>query len=500
MASISGSAMLKELDKGLASLRRDVRSLDSDIADSSQQVRSLGEAKLLFYRKLAEHRLEKLEQGGLLQGLDSVSQNVVELLDRRERAHGELLGEIRGEEERLEALEVKRTQLSDEAEAAALQLDEAEAEVQNRLEEDPAYRTQLEHAHRADAIADEAEAKTRDATDDKKSKGEPYEADHLFMYLWNRHYGTSEYSANPLTRMLDRWVAKLCNYDKARPNYWMLNEIPLRLQAHAEAARSRADAEFQELEKLETDAAGQMGLPRLNEVLDEREQALEACDESITAAEQRLAQLSDQRSQFASGRDPLMMQALDRLADEMKSEGIQVLRRRAAETPDREDDRIVAEIIDTDERLEMLEEEHRDRQKIYRRQDQKVRDLSALRQQFKRRGYDDMRSMFVNGAALTGALQQFLGGLLDDEDLWRLIARSQRLRKVRARPEFGSGGFPRRPGTWRLPRQGSNWGLPPIGGSRGGFRIPSGGGFRFPSGGGIGRSGGGGGFSTGGRF
>ena len=69
--------------------------------------------------------------------------------------------------------------------------------------------------------------------EDKRVKGEPYENDKLFMYLWRRGFGTSEYSANPFTRMLDRWVARKCRYDKARPNYWMLNEIPKRLEAHA---------------------------------------------------------------------------------------------------------------------------------------------------------------------------------------------------------------------------------------------------------------------------
>ena len=326
------------------------------------------------------------------------------------------------------------------------------------------------------------------------------------MYLWNRHYGTSEYSANPLTRLLDRWVAKLCAYDKARPNYWMLNEIPVRLQAHAESARERADLEFQQLGELEAMAARELGLPEMNETLDERERALEACDESIADAERQLAALSEQRMQYASGRDRHTLEALEALAAEMKRDGIEALRQRAVATPDREDDRIVASIIDTDEQLELLEEEHRNRQKVYQRRDRRVSDLAALRQQFKRRGFDDVRSVFENGSAITAALQQYLGGLLDDDDLWRILARSRRMRKVRSQPDFGSGGFPRRPGSWRLPRPGSGWRLPPTGSgggfripSGGGFRIPSGGGFRFPSGGG-GLGGGGGGFKTGGGF
>jgi len=490
MTAVGGSTILRQLDSGLMALRDEVRTMDSAIAESGLRVRELGEIKLSLYKKLAEQRLAQLERGDLVRGLDTVSHEVLALLEQRQDDHRRLLDEIGEQESRLDSLEAQREEQREQLEAAEFALDEAEAEVQERLENDPEYAVQLERAHNADAIADEAEAKTRDAMDDKAVKGRPFESDPLFMYLWRRRYGTSEYSANPLTRMLDHWVAKLCGYDKARPNYWMLNEIPVRLQAHAEAARSRADGEFEALKTLEAAAADEIRLPQLHEALDAREKALKECDESITAIETRIAELGEERSRFASGRDRLMMQSLDRLAAEMKSDGIQALRRRAASTPGREDDRIVEDIADVDERLEALEEEHRDRQKIYSRHGRKVRDLEAVRQEFKRRGFDDMRSVFKNGSAVTTALQQFLGGLLDNDDLWRVIARSHRLRQVRSRPGFGSGGFPHRRGSWRLPRSGAGWKLPPIG-TGGGLRFPSRGGTRRP---------GGGGFSTGGGF
>jgi DNA repair exonuclease SbcCD ATPase subunit len=490
MTAVSGSTILRELDGGLASLRQDVHLLDSAIAESGHRMRELGEIKLGLYKKLAEQRLVQLERGDLVSGLDSVSHEIMDLLERREREHRKLLEEIENQESRLDTIEVQREQYREQVDNAALELDEAEADVQERLENDAEYAIQLERTHKADAIADEAERKMQDAMDDKEIKGKPFESDTLFMYLWKRQYGTSGYSANPVSRMLDGWVAKLCGYDKARPNYWMLNEIPVRLKAHAEAARARADREFEDLKALEAAMAESMGLPRLNEELDAREQALEACDESISTIEKKIAELGEERSRFASGKDRLMVQALERLAAEMKSDGIRALRKQAASTPGAEDDRIVEDIADVDRRLDDLEEEYRDRQKIYSRRDRKVRDLESLRHKFKRRGYDDMRSVFRNGSAVAAALQQFLGGLLDDDDLWRVIARSHRLRQVRSRPGFGSGGFPRHRGTWRLPRSGAGWKLPPIG---------TGGGLRFPSGGGSRRRGGGG-FSTGGGF
>ena len=86
--------------------------------------------------------------------------------------------------------------------------------------------------------------KTYQAKADQQEKGAPYRADPLFTYLWDCKYGTSAYKANPLTRFLDNWVARLCDFQSARKNYWMLQEIPERLDEHAKALRSKADATF----------------------------------------------------------------------------------------------------------------------------------------------------------------------------------------------------------------------------------------------------------------
>lgn len=502
MAAMSGKKVLGELDHGLSTLRNELRSMDSEIADSGRTLRELGDAKLTLYRRLAEHHLAQVERGDVIRGLDSLSHRIRDLLDRREREHRALLGELGEVEAKLTALETRREGQRERAEAAAAALDAREAEVQERLENDPAYQEQLRLAHESDVVADQAEAKTQDAVNDQKTKGEPYEADKLFMYLWGRGYGTSAYAANPVTRFLDRWVAKLCGYDKARPNYWMLNEIPRRLRAHAEHERARSDAEFEKLEQLEFAAAEEMGVTGLQQALDAAETALAEIDESVASVEERIAALGDLRSRFTAGDDELMTTALDELAGEMESDGINALRRQASLTPEPDDDRIVRDIVDVDERLDQLDQAVHDRKKVYARHMDKARELESLRRKFKRLGYDDMRSEFTDAAAVTGALAQFLQGLLDDEDLWRLLARSRKLKKLRADPTFGTGGFPHRPGTWRWPRPGTPFPGPSFPGTgspfprmprprRGGFGIPSGGGFRKP---------GGGGFSTGGGF
>ena len=89
------------------------------------------------------------------------------------------------------------------------------------------------------AMAERAETRAAEAERERDEKRKPYEADPLFMYLWRRRYGTPDYGATGFTRRMDRWVAKLIGFERARANYHVLLALPTRLRAHA--ARLRAE-------------------------------------------------------------------------------------------------------------------------------------------------------------------------------------------------------------------------------------------------------------------
>ena len=87
-------------------------------------------------------------------------------------------------------------------------------------------------------MLDAAQRKAAQAENDLEQKRKPYEADPLFMYLWNRGFGTPRYRAAPVVRYLDRKVARLIGFDDARRNYAVLLDLPVRLREHAERLRA----------------------------------------------------------------------------------------------------------------------------------------------------------------------------------------------------------------------------------------------------------------------
>src|SRR5687767_15112490 len=81
-----------------------------------------------------------------------------------------------------------------------------------------------------------AERKADQAEKDLSEK----QADPLFMYLWERGYGSPSYRAGKFARFLDRKLARLIGFDEARQNYSVLVNLPVRLREHVERLRSKA--------------------------------------------------------------------------------------------------------------------------------------------------------------------------------------------------------------------------------------------------------------------
>ena len=479
----SGTDTLRSIDGALAQAKRQVEELSAQLQVSTVEVMKVEQEEAEHYRALARVRVSDLAQADLLGTLDATERNVAELLERRRGEHAELEQRLVSIRAQHEALQGQRAEHNASVFEAGEKLDALEAEAQGSLTGDPAYQAQLERAEEAEARARRAERKTEMAEADRKVKGSPYEHEPLFMYLWRRGYGTTAYRAGPLTRFLDGWVARLCGYREARPNYTLLTELPERLCEHAGALRATAESDLEALRILETQAATAAGVDAATAELERADSALDELDGNLAGLEAELDELEAQRSDFAGGQDPTLRRATEAFMSTLRGESLRSLMREARQTPTDADDEIVEALIGNQERKHALERPLEQGRHTLKAMTQRVRELEHIRQEFRKRRYDSGSSGFANGAMIGVMLSQFLGGLMNSRDLWGNIEQQQRWQRRRANPSFGSGGFGRGGGIW-------SGGLP-----RGRGGLGSGG---FRTGGGFG--GGGGGFKTGGGF
>ena len=486
---MNGHDLLETIERMLDGTRREREKLDAELERSSAELARVRQAELGVLSVLARLRLREIESGELVEALDETGRQVTELLGQRAGAQAQVETEVKAAEGALAEAQKERASRSTAVDAAEKALDAAEAEAQKRLADDAKYRGQLDKAKTSDGVADLAEEKAQAARNDRIEKGKPYEADPLFTYLWARGFGTSQYRAGAFTRLLDRWVARVCDYEPLRRDYWMLSELPARMDEHAARMRAAADEDVAAVQALEHKAAEAAGVPKRHGVLEDAHKELAEADKGIEERDAELDALVDKRASFASGDDDLSRRCKALLSDTFRQEKMKTLRERANRTATPEDDAAVDELTAIRVDIPRLEDEVARYKTLHETQRDRTAKIEEIRKRFKEHRFDAVSSEFMNSALITTLLAQLLAGRLAVPDIWDAIAKQQRFRKLAADPLFGSGRFPRVPGPWHMPG-----GFPKGGGFRGGFGGFGGGGFR--TGGGFG----GGGFRTGGKF
>ena len=487
---LSGRAALSRMNDSLKSARGDLERLDLELSATSREVTQNKLQQARAIDRMAKIRLDAAQRGEVVEHLESAMREARGILESRDAAIASINERVREARAAVDALEDRRDALHDDVDAAATTLAERESAVQQGLEHDDTFQAQLGRTREADAVAVSALEKAEIAAEDRRRKGEPFESDELFMYLWQRGYGTSEYAANPLARMLDAWVARLCGYADARPNYWMLLEIPKRLAEHAGHAQSLASAELDKLQDIEEAAAVKGGVPDARATLQTLEQRQDALDAEIASAENALGELHAEQHEFTAGADDHLRNALRAVSAALEHRDVSELTHLARATMSAEDDAIVDEIRQLRRQYDDLEDELREINELQRERRSRIRELEDVRRDFKRSRYDDVHSRFDRRDMIERMIGDVIAGVIKGGTLWDALRRYQRYNDVAGEwPDFGSGGVfapgrrrrpkkPRRPPTWHWPgarsRRGGGFKLPkpPVKRrSRGGFRT-----------------------------
>ena len=497
----AGTSALKSIDQSLHTIRNDVVRLDKQLHQLTTNMAANQRHRARLLNEIATVRLAEIESGELNANLSAADSDVAELLLQRESALTQLNKDIEAVNQQLADAENEREVLLETVNKASQRIVDVEGRVQSQLKVDADYLAQFEIAKQAESVSLQAEQKRASAQDSLAEKAAPYQADDLFMYLWSRNYGTTEYKGGIFPRFIDAWLARVICFEPSRVNFWNLTEIPKRLAEHASRVAGLADDEHMQLQQLEINALDAAGIKSLELELSTLREGLDTHDDSIEALEMRLNQNLDQRARFASGNDDFMQKSLARLTQSLNHQNLHSVYRYVRDTVSPTDDMLVIELQSLEDKLDSVEDDLGDIRTVHNAQLSKLKELEHVRRDFKNSRFDDVRSGFGNKALITGILGQFIQGVVSGSDVWNVIKRNQRYRQVASSPTFGSGGLGdiagilgeelMRQGRKQGRRRSSSWHWPKPRRGGGGFKMPRGGGRS---------SGGGGGFTTGGGF
>ena len=496
---ISGRDALATIENTIAKARNSEGEMDAALRSVEEEAARLRADRTAAFRQLARVRLDAFAQEGLVQQLDNAERRALELVKNRS-------GELKQQAETrtglfgaVQSAEGDRHKKAATLEQSLAGLEAVKRAAEPKIRASAAWKSQQERIAVAINVADEAEKKTTVSEKDREQKRKPYEADALFMYLWNAKFASADYDAGFITRFFDRMIASKVGYPDARANYAMLQEIPLRLREHAERCKVAVETEKQGLAKAEASALSEIGAGDLVGKVDIARQGLIEAEKLLSNKKRLLGDF--ETTVAASAADPAYEQAVNILAEADSRQDIRELYQEASQTRTKDDDRVISQIEKIDARLAKAEQETLTMRAEVRDIARRRSDIERERDNFRQQGYDNPYGGFGNSSLIGQILGGILQGAVQGSILRDTLQNGYRQNSnpwgqgpsSNSGGIFGPNGVPDNTST--SPQSGGGW-VPPwldngsSGGSSGGSSW---------GGGDSGSSGGGGdGFSTGG--
>ena len=454
--ALSGPQAIKSLDEAVRDIRREEEDVGKKLARISDRTAKLSERQAALYRELAMFRLTDERRDDTNARLSAAEIEANALIERHRTGLVEVEKTVTKLDRDVAALARKRRLLLDEIDKHQQGLKSLSKQIAAEMSKDPAYEQQRSETERLQKIAVEAMTKTEQAEADQETKGKPYRDDPLFMYLWETGYGTRNYKANNLVRWLDGIVARMVRYQDARPNFAMLNEIPMRLRDHAEHQAEIAAGAERKLDELEQAAIDSAGGKPMRLALEKARTQIDELDAKMVALEDTRDEAAVRLREFTEGRDDAFERAATLLADGFEATGMKQLLALAEATPSPRDDDIVLKLGDIFAGLAELDAEARDHKDRLKALTARRREIEDIEFEFKKARFDDPRSVFREDNLAGDVLNQFLRGAITAAVYWNAWQKSQSWRP--GTTDWGGGiGLPHSGRTFRFPnRKGSS--------------------------------------------
>lgn len=319
----------------------------------------------------------------------------------RESLHAQLKTATESEDAAEALLMAAETDLAQQVEA-----------LRTAFETDPQHRALTAALEAAQGHHAHAREKAQVAAAERAEKSVAYESDPLFAYLHRRGFLTEGYRGNRLTVMLDRWVARLCDYPNNWKTYRLLQQLPEFLEKLATNTAATEQQANLALKAYETAAAQAAGVHRAEAEVAAAERRVEQAQTARRTLTAELTQVADQIGAFSTGEDVYSREAHRAILGDLSDDSMAELTRKALETASPEDDAAVERIHAHRRQADELRERIAEYSPGFDTLRQQRESLTRLIEEFKTRGYAGSYSKFRTGLDLDALLAGYLAGRL----------------------------------------------------------------------------------------
>ena len=411
--SISGPEALRSIEEALRDIRREEDEALHRLAHSIELMTKLRTQEAELFRQLCAHGAAPEAGDALLAAIAKA--------DAALGAHDEALAML---DARISALDddiartsAARAELRTDAAQREAELGTLADRVRPGLSSDSFYAAAIETARKAASVAEESVRKTAQAEADCARNGRPYRDDPLFMYLWEKGFGSNGYHANVLAAWLDGKIAALGGFAAARSNFTLLNDIPLRWREYAEQRQDAARAAAREVANFERGAIDAAGGKSTREVM-------ETMLAEIHTHDRQIVQLQDQRDEaikaereLATGNEANFATAVSELQAALARPELAGLL--AAAHGSIANANVVQQVEDVRQRVHEQDLEVREEKARLKLLSARRRELEDIQYELKAQGFDGPRSRFGRDDLGGAVLNDFLRGEISAAQYWQ---------------------------------------------------------------------------------
>ncbi|CAN7612746.1 hypothetical protein LJR289_004486 [Pseudoduganella sp. LjRoot289] len=256
-----------------------------------------------------------------------------------------------------------------------------------------------------------------------------YDSDELYVFLREAGYGTAAYRRDGDEAAKDAWMAGLCNFDANRRNEHILlamrQALPVRAERGAQALAEARDA----LDRLSF-------APPPPTIAERIAQAVAPLEAAVGQADERVRRVRASLADYAARRDARYLRAQELQAAGLKAMPVTDLIAQARATPSPEDDRLVLEIVNLQDKLAASRRDYERALAARAHAEADAQRAEALEDDLRRGGFIGTRELdYRDGLDLPQLIARYMNGELSAGAVTREL--QQYARELRPKFRYG---------------------------------------------------------------
>ncbi len=422
---ISGPVVHQQLMDAYTHTQSRLESIRSQIGIANQNRDRLDAARGDSLKRLAEFYLPELTPEAIQSTWSEIQPAMSQVFRRKQQQCDRFQAELASLTAKRRSDDAKLLDLNRQIDAIMNDQLQLANDIEVRLENDPLFVQLSDRAAVAEAALERAELNLHEIEQDAARKLPAYEDSTLFTYLRDRGYGTAAYNHRGFTRRMDRWVARMVDFNQSKQGYDFLLKTPDQMRAIIADDRAALDTVMSELERRRDTVAHELGLPaKIQQGADLQEKR----DSHIVILDRLLMQTNEVQSNLTladDSRGSFYREAIELFRGMLQLIDSRDLKRRATSTIDLTDDQIVAQLLDVESKVGEFSDEARRHEEMVHRTQSFLEDLGRMIQQFRSAGFDSARSQFAGTLDIPMQLNRAIDAGTA-EMLWNEVRGAQR--------------------------------------------------------------------------